>query len=101
MARMNKLSARKTISVIGLTLLAIAPLAASAAPVDASLIPDGTYIVKVEAVLKDGKHMVVRMNNGMESMLTAKGAVDFSKIKSNDTIKVSLVQGKVPVYTVQ
>lgn len=80
--------------------LSIAPAVASAATVDASLVPDGTYTVKVEKI-QDPQHMVVLMDNGTETTLTATGSADFSKIKPNATIKCSIIKGKVPVFAVQ
>ncbi len=79
--------------------VALAPAMASAALVDASLVPDGTYVCKVEKV-EDAQHLLVMMKNGIETTLIAQG-IDFSKVKANDTIKVSLVKGKVPVYVIQ
>lgn len=90
----------KRISLFALFLFAAAPAAALAATVSASLIPDGTYVVKVEKV-QDPQHITVAMNNGMETTLSATGSVSFSKVKANDTIKVSLIKGKVPVFAVQ
>ena len=77
-----------------------APVLASAATVDPTLVPDGTYVVKVEKV-QDAQHATVLMDNGVETTLVAQGSADFSKIKANQTIKVSLIKGKVPVYAVQ
>jgi hypothetical protein len=74
--------------------------AAQAATIDATLIPDGTYTVKVQKVA-DAQHVTVVMDNGMETTLTATGSVSFSKVKANDTIKVSVLKGKVPVYAIQ
>jgi hypothetical protein len=75
-----------------------ATAAAAANTVDATLIPDGTYTVKVERVL-DSKHVVVTMDNGAETTLTAgRDTVDFSKVKQNDQIKLSLIKGNVMVY---
>ncbi|HEV3155491.1 MAG TPA: hypothetical protein VGZ02_16920 [Candidatus Baltobacteraceae bacterium] len=84
-----------------LTVLALlgAPSAAFAA-VDASLIPDGTYVVKVEKV-NDAQHVTVVMNNGIETTLPATGSVNFGAVKANATIKISVVKGKVPVFAVQ
>jgi hypothetical protein len=79
---------------------ALAPGAALANTVDATLIPDGTYVVKVEKV-QDAQHVLVAMNNGIETTLTAATSVTFNKVKPNDTIKVSLIKGKVPVYAQQ
>ena len=79
--------------------LAIVPSFAYAA-MDSSIIPDGTYVVKVEKV-QDSKHALVMMQNGIETTLIAEGGVDFNKVKSNETIKISLIKGKVPVFAVQ
>ncbi|HTX59142.1 MAG TPA: hypothetical protein VMH02_05640 [Verrucomicrobiae bacterium] len=76
-----------------------APLAALAAVVDPSMIPDGTYIVKVEKV-QDPLHLVVMMQNGVETTLVAKNT-PFSAVKANDTLKISLVKGLVPVFAIQ
>ena len=81
-------------------LVMLVPSLASAAVVDASLIPDGNYTVKVEKV-QDAQHALVMMQNGVETVLVASGGVDFTKVKSNDTIKVSIVKGKCPVFSVQ
>ncbi|HVA34379.1 MAG TPA: hypothetical protein VNG31_09540 [Candidatus Baltobacteraceae bacterium] len=77
----------------------LAPSAALAAnTIDSSLIPDGTYTVKVERVL-DSKHVLVTMDNGAETTLSAgRQTVDFSKVKQNDQIKLSLIKGSVMVY---
>ena len=78
-----------------------APSVALAAAVDASLIPDGTYVVKVEKV-EDAQHVTVLMQNGVETTLVAaSNGVDFKKVAANSTIKISLIKGKVPVYAVQ
>lgn len=76
------------------------PSFASAATIDPSLVPDGTYVVKVEKV-QDAQHLTVLMNNGVETTLIARGNLDFSKVKANATIKISLVKGKVPVFEVE
>ncbi|HTV92817.1 MAG TPA: hypothetical protein VMG98_08890 [Verrucomicrobiae bacterium] len=80
-------------------LSALLPVVASAALVDPSLVPDGTYVCKVEKV-EDAQHLLVMMQNGVETTLIAQG-VDFSKVKPNETLKVSLVKGKVPAYSIQ
>lgn len=89
-------------SLFALALIAgiAAPLGAQAATVSASLIPDGTYVAKVETV-NDAQHVTVKMTNGIETTLEARGSVSFAKVKANDTIKVSVIAGKVPVYIVQ
>jgi type 1 fimbria pilin len=90
----------KKIALLGLAAAFLAPLAASAASIDSTLIPDGTYTVKVERVT-DAQHVTVVMNNGIETTLVATGSVSFTKVKANDTIKVSVLKGKVPVYAIQ
>ena len=76
------------------------PIAALANTIDASLIPDGTYTVKVEKVV-DPKHILVTMDNGAETTLTAgRDAVDFTKCKPSDQVKLSLITGKVMVFLV-
>jgi hypothetical protein len=79
--------------------LSILPVAAVAAPIDASLVPDGTYTVTVEKV-QDPQHIVVLMDNGTETTLTASGSADFSKIKAPAKIKCSIIKGHVPVFLV-
>ena len=80
--------------------VAAAPVFAAAATIDPSLVPDGTYVVKVEKIV-DPQHATVLMDNGVETTLIAQGSVDFSKVRPNSTIKVSLIKGKVPVYAAQ
>jgi hypothetical protein len=71
---------------------------AAANTINAALIPDGTYTVKVERVI-DAKHVLVTMDNGAETTLAAgRETVDFSKVKENDQIKLSLIKGNVMVY---
>jgi hypothetical protein len=47
-----------------------------AALVDPSLIPDGDYKVTIEKVV-DNKHIVVRMDNGIESEIPAAKTLTF------------------------
>ena len=75
------------------------PIASLAAAVDASMIPDGTYVVKVEKV-QDPMHLLVMMQNGVETTLAAKSR-SFDSVKVNDTLKVSLIKGVVPVFQIQ
>lgn len=86
---------------------AITVLAAVAVPgvgmantVDPAYIPDGQYVVKVERV-EDSHHCLVMMQNGIETTLVARGDVDFSKLKPNDSIKIAMLKGQVPVFEVQ
>ncbi len=88
----------KRFSLIALALAASLSSVASAATIDASLIPDGTYTVKVTAVV-DSKHMKVALDNGSETTLAAgRETVDFGKIKAGDSVKLSLGKGAVLVY---
>ena len=89
----------KALSLAALVAALAAPSVALAAnTIDASLIPDGTYTVKVEKVI-DNKHMQVSMENGAETVLAAgRDSVDFGKIKPSDSVKLSLIKGNVMVY---
>ena len=85
--------------VVSFALLAacVAPICASAAMVDASSFPDGTYTATVEKVV-DAKHVQVVIE-GKETMLPAgRATVDFTKVQTNDQIKLSLISGQVVVY---
>ena len=89
---------QKNIAILSLVAVCLVPAAARAATIDASLIPDGTYTVKVEKIV-DSKHITVAMDNGAEATLEAgRPTVDFSKIKANDQIKCSIIKGAVVVY---
>lgn len=88
----------KTFSALALIAAIAAPSAVLAATIDASLIPDGTYTVKVNKII-DAKHIDVSMDNGSEATLsTGRDSVDFSKIKAGDQVKLSLIKGQVMVY---
>lgn len=91
---------KKLVAMLSFAAAIAAPIASPAATVDATLIPDGTYVVKVERV-QDAQHVVVIMQNGMETTLTARNATDFNRVKANDTLKISLIKGIVPVFAVQ
>lgn len=91
---------RTTLATGLFAVMTLVPSLAYAATVDASLVPDGTYTVKVEKI-EDAQHATVLMDNGVETTLTATGSADFSKLKANVTIKVSVIKGKVPVYALQ
>ena len=90
---------QKFLSLAALLVAVAAPSVALAAnTIDASLIPDGTYTVKVEKVA-DSKHIQVTMDNGAETTLAAgRDSVDFGKIKAGDSVKLSLIKGNVMVY---
>ena len=88
----------KRSTLIALALGASLGSTAMAATIDASLIPDGTYTVKVEKVV-DNKHMQVALDNGSETTLAAgRETVDFGKVKAGDQVKLSLGKGQVLVY---
>ena len=91
---------RKVLVGAMLATVALIPSFALATTVDSSLVPDGTYVVKIEKV-QDAQHALVLMDNGVETTLVAMGSVDFSKVKANQTIKISLRKGAVSVYMVQ
>lgn len=91
------------IGIAGLALLlSVAALPQAArADMDASLIPDGTYTVKAEKII-DSQHMQVVMENGVKTTVSANRAgMDFTKIKPNDNVKMSLGKGKVLVFVDQ
>lgn len=74
------------------------PIVASAATIDATLIPDGTYTCVVDKVI-DATHILVSMDNGEQTTLTAGRAnVNFSKVKPTDKLKLSLSKGQVLVF---
>jgi len=77
----------------------LAPVVASASVIDPALVPDGTYVVKVEKVI-DPQHLLVAMQNGMETTLIPSRDT-FANVKPNDMIKITLIQGKVRVFQVQ
>jgi type 1 fimbria pilin len=88
----------KKFSLVALIAFLAIPATAMAATIDASLIPDGTYTVKVEKLV-DNKHIQVTMDNGAETTLAAgRDSVDFSKVKAGDDLKLSLIKGAVMVY---
>lgn len=89
---------KKTCSLLALWALVFLPLAARAASVAANSIPNGTYTVKVVKVV-DPKHVDVVLDNGQEAVLPAgRSYVDFSKLQTNDQIKLSLIDGSVMVF---
>jgi hypothetical protein len=83
-------------AVVVAALFLHAPHQVEAAVIDASLIPDGTYVVVVEKIV-DNTHILVKMDNGQEAVFQGDG-VDFGGIKPDQRLKVSVVRGKIPVY---
>ncbi len=90
---------RKPVALVALLAALAAPLAALAdSTVDASLIPDGTYVVKVDKVV-DANHMVIVMQNSVKTQVSAnRPSMDFTKLKPNADVKLSLGKGKVLVF---
>jgi hypothetical protein len=90
---------KRLLPLLALLVASVAPAAVLAGnTIDASLIPDGTYTVKVEKIL-DAKHVLVTMDNGAETTLAAgRDSVNFSTVKPSDSIKLSLIKGNVMVY---
>ncbi|HTX57666.1 MAG TPA: hypothetical protein VMD47_11265 [Candidatus Acidoferrales bacterium] len=88
----------KKLSLLALAATLLIPVAAPAAVIDSSLIPDGTYTCKVEKLI-DSKHIQVQMDNGAETTLSAgRDSVDFGKVRAGDSIKLSIIKGQVMVY---
>ena len=94
-----QLSTRRPALILALLFACALPIAAIAGTVvAATTIPDGTYTVKVERIV-DPKHVVVAMDNGNETTLGAgRDTVDFSKVRQDDQLKVSIIGGSVMVY---
>ncbi len=89
---------RTSILSLGLVAALAIPAAALAGTIDATLIPDATYTVKVQKVV-DAKHILVLMDNGSETTLYAgRPTVDFSKVAAGDSLKLSTSKGAVLVY---
>lgn len=88
----------RTSLLVAFVLASFLPIAALAASVDARTIAAGTYTVKVVKVI-DAKHIEVVMDDGADTILTAgRPTVDFSKIQVNDQVKLSIIDGAVPVF---
>jgi hypothetical protein len=88
----------RTFALVTFALASLAPLCAFGATVAASALADGTYTAKVERVI-DSKHVQVLMDGGSETTLPAgRASVDFSKLQTNDQIKLSLISGSVMVF---
>ncbi|HKU68949.1 MAG TPA: hypothetical protein VJP85_14340 [Candidatus Baltobacteraceae bacterium] len=77
-----------------LTLLAIP---ASAALVDPALIPDGDYVVIVERIV-DPKHIIVKMDNGIESEIAATSTLSFDPSSRLKRAKIFVYKGLIITY---
>ena len=89
-------------AVLALIVALAAPLGARADQLmDPTLIPDGTYTVKVDRVV-DPNHMVIVMQNSVKTEVEAnRPTMDFSKLKPQSDVKLSLGKGKVLVFVAQ
>jgi len=86
------------LGIILAALVAIPQLAA-AATIDATLLPDGVYTVKVIKI-DDPKHLDVLLDNGTQTLLAAaRDSLDFTKVRIGDQVKLDIVQGKVLVFS--
>lgn len=72
-------------------------LAAAGSLVDPSLIPDGDYAVVVERVV-DAKHIVVKMDNGIESQIPAAATVTFDTGIRMKHAKIFVYKGVVITF---
>jgi hypothetical protein len=83
-------------------LVFFAPLHATCADdsIDPALIPDGSYPAHVDKVI-NAQHIAVTMQGSLKIFLTSGRAnVTFTdKIKANEDIVVTLVDGKVTAFT--
>ena len=68
--------------------------------VDPSLIPDGDYVVTVERVI-DAKHIVVKMDNGIEAQIPAAATVSFDAGSHMKHAKIFVYKGVVITYKSQ
>ena len=85
-------------AALTLSLAASLTAVGAAAAIDAALIPDGTYTLKVQKVI-DAQHIAAAMDNGSTTTLAAgRPTVDFSKVQPNDNLKASIIKGNVMVY---
>ncbi len=78
-------------------LLALATAPALAALVDPSLIPDGDYVVTVEKIV-DSKHVIVKMENGVESNLPAAKSMTFDTNFKASKAKIFVYKGTVITF---
>jgi hypothetical protein len=87
----------RTAAIIGLIVSIVLPQSVHAALVDPALIPDGDYVVSVEKIV-DPKHIIVKMENGIESKLCATGSMTFDPASHVGRMKIFLYKGVVITY---
>lgn len=84
-------------ALLATVLLALAQANVRAALVDPSLIPDGDYKVTIERVLDD-KHILVRMENGIESRLSAAKTLTFDGAAASKAARIFIYKGTVITF---
>ncbi len=62
-----------------------------------SLIPDGDYEVVVEKIV-DAKHVIVKMDNGIESEISATGTLSFDPSSHIKHAKIFVYKGLIITY---
>lgn len=88
---------RKEALFIGALATFFAPVAANASLVDPTLIPDGEYKVTIEKVV-DSKHIVVKMDNGIESEVPAAKTLTFDGAAAAKNARVFIYKGVVITF---
>jgi hypothetical protein len=88
---------RKEALFIGALAVFIAPIAVRAALVDPALIPDGEYKVTIEKVV-DSKHIIVKMDNGIESEVPATKTLSFDGASAAKTARLFIYKGVVITF---
>ncbi len=88
---------RKEALFIGALAAFMAPIAANASLVDPALIPDGEYKVTIEKVV-DSKHIVVKMDNGIESEVPAAKTLTFDGATASKTARLFIYKGVVITF---
>jgi hypothetical protein len=88
---------RKEALFIGALAAFVAPVAVQAALVDPALIPDGEYKVLVEKVV-DSKHLIVKMDNGIESQVPASKTLTFDGAAASKTAHLFIYKGVVITF---
>jgi hypothetical protein len=78
-------------------MLKILVLALLAALTDPMLIPDGDYVVVVEKIV-DAKHMIVKMDNGIESEIAATATVSFDPSSHIKRAKIFVYKGLIITF---
>ena len=75
----------------------LAAARASAALVNPSLIPGGDYVVTVERIT-DAKHVIVKMDNGVEAKLPAASSMQLDPASKPGKATIFVYKGVVITY---